>query len=344
VSGKLRPALFPRVFGPGGDGALDERAARTALEHVAAGMRAAGVEPPSPEQLADDFLHVACETMARAIKRISTQRGHDVTDHVLCCFGGAAGQHACLVADALGMTQVLLHPLAGVLSAYGMGLADVRALRERSLEAPLEDAEEAATAALLAELEAAALADRPDFVAQRAELEAAAARLRLERAAAVPNLVVGVARGREADREDLDTLRAGIAIPLFQRNQGAIAVARAEAEAERARLFGTELTVRREVAAAAARAEATARALGLLQHAVAGSLGENLDLVRKGLAAGKLRASEVLVMRQELVASHRDLIAAAADAWRAQIALALALGNATPPLPDPATPTLEAVR
>jgi len=195
-----------------------------------------------------------------------------------------------------------------------------------------------------AELEAAALAGRPDFVAQRAELEAAAARLRLERAAAVPNLVVGVARGREADREDLDTVRAGIAIPLFQRNQGAIAVARAEAEAERARLFGTELTVRREVAAAAARAEATARALGLLQHAVAGSLGENLDLVRKGLAAGKLRASEVLVMRQELVASHRDLIAAAADAWRAQIALALALGAATPPLPDPTTPTLEAVR
>ena len=159
VSGKLRPALFPRVLGPGGDGALDERAARTALEHVAADMRAAGVQPPSPEQLADDFLHVACETMARAIKRISTQRGHDVTDHVLCCFGGAAGQHACLVADALGMTQVLLHPLAGVLSAYGMGLADVRALRERSLEAPLEDAEEAATAALLAELEAAALED-----------------------------------------------------------------------------------------------------------------------------------------------------------------------------------------
>ena len=109
-----------------------------ALAAVAASMRAAGVEPPAPEQLADDFIRVACEAMARAIKRISTQRGHDVTGHVLCCFGGAAGQHACLVADALGMTQVLLHPLAGVLSAYGMGLADVRALRERSVEAPLE--------------------------------------------------------------------------------------------------------------------------------------------------------------------------------------------------------------
>ena len=140
LAGKLQPAFFPRVFGPDGDAPLDVEAARAALAAVAASMRAAGVEPPEPEQLADDFIRVACEAMARAIKRISTQRGHDVTGHVLCCFGGAAGQHACLVADALGMTQVLLHPLAGVLSAYGMGLADVRALRERSVEAPLEDA------------------------------------------------------------------------------------------------------------------------------------------------------------------------------------------------------------
>ena len=157
VTGKLRPAFFPRVFGVDGGGALDEEAAREALAAVAASMRAAGVEPPTPEQLADDFIRVACEAMARAIKRISTQRGHDVTDHVLCCFGGAAGQHACLVADALGMTQVLLNPLAGVLSAYGMGLADVRALRERSVEAPLEEASSPETAAALAELQAAAL-------------------------------------------------------------------------------------------------------------------------------------------------------------------------------------------
>ena len=141
MTGKLRPSFFPRVFGPDGAGALDEEAAREALAAVAASMRAAGVEPPAPEQLADDFIRVACEAMARAIKRISTQRGHDITGHVLCCFGGAAGQHACLVADALGMTQVLLHPLAGVLSAYGMGLADVRALRERSVEAPLDGGE-----------------------------------------------------------------------------------------------------------------------------------------------------------------------------------------------------------
>ena len=157
VTGKLRPSFFPRVFGPDGAGAIDPEAARQALAAVAASMRAAGVDPPAPEQLAADFVRVACEAMARAIKRISTQRGHDVTDHALCCFGGAAGQHACLVADALGMTQVLLHPLAGVLSAYGMGLADVRALRERSVEAPLDAVSGPATAAALAELEAAAV-------------------------------------------------------------------------------------------------------------------------------------------------------------------------------------------
>jgi 5-oxoprolinase (ATP-hydrolysing) len=137
--GKLQPSFFPSVFGPDGDAPVDAAAARRALAGVAAAMRAAGTEPPAPEQLADDFIRVACDTMARAIKRISTQRGHDISGAVLTCFGGAAGQHACLVADALGVTSVLLHPLAGVLSAYGMGLADVRALRERTVEAPLAD-------------------------------------------------------------------------------------------------------------------------------------------------------------------------------------------------------------
>jgi len=140
VVGKLQPSFFPRVFGADGAGSIDAEAARQALAAVAASLRATGLDPPAPEQLADDFIRVACDTMARAIKRISTQRGHDITRSTLCCFGGAAGQHACLVAHALGMDSVLLHPLAGVLSAYGMGLADVRALRERTVEAPLETA------------------------------------------------------------------------------------------------------------------------------------------------------------------------------------------------------------
>jgi len=163
IVGKLQPSYFPRVFGADGAGSIDAEAARQALAAVAASMRAAGLDPPAPEQLADDFIRVACDTMARAIKRISTQRGHDVTHATLCCFGGAAGQHACLVADSLGIDSVLLHPLAGVLSAYGMGLADVRALRERTVEAPLEacgapGAADELTAAL-AELEAAAAAE-----------------------------------------------------------------------------------------------------------------------------------------------------------------------------------------
>ncbi len=139
VLGKLQPAFFPPVFGATGDRGIDEEAARAALVGVAASMRASGLEPPTPERLADDFVRVACDTMARAIKRVSTQRGFDISGYALCCFGGAAGQHACLVADALGMSAVLLHPLAGVLSACGMGLADVRALRERSVELPLDD-------------------------------------------------------------------------------------------------------------------------------------------------------------------------------------------------------------
>lgn len=170
VVGKLQPWFFPRVFGADGAGSIDAEAAREALAAVAASMRAAGLDPPAPEQLADDFIRVACGTMARAIKRISTQRGHDITRATLCCFGGAAGQHACLVADALGMDSVLLHPLAGVLSAYGMGLADVRALRERTVEAPLEAAAGEAAGggapggangltAALEELEAAAVAE-----------------------------------------------------------------------------------------------------------------------------------------------------------------------------------------
>src|SRR5206468_9833474 len=94
----------------------------------------------TPEEIAEGYLKIAVENMAHAIKHISVERGYDVTEYTLCCFGGAGGQHACAVADALGMTRVFIHPLAGVLSAYGMGLADVRALRQQAIETPLTDA------------------------------------------------------------------------------------------------------------------------------------------------------------------------------------------------------------
>src|SRR5205085_11925445 len=98
--------------------------------------RATGVRR-SPEEIADGYIKIAVENMANAIKHISVQRGYDVTEYTLCCFGGARGQHACLVADALGMKRVFIHPFAGVLSAYGMGLADVRASRQRPVESVL---------------------------------------------------------------------------------------------------------------------------------------------------------------------------------------------------------------
>ncbi len=135
--GKLRPEFFPAVFGPDGDQPLDAAVVRGKFAELAAEIAAATGRTLTPEAVADGFLTIAVENMAHAIKHISVQRGHDVTRYALQCFGGAGGQHACLVADALGMTTVFIHPLAGVLSAYGMGLADLIAMRERAVEAAL---------------------------------------------------------------------------------------------------------------------------------------------------------------------------------------------------------------
>ncbi|MCL4836707.1 MAG: TolC family protein [Thermoanaerobaculia bacterium] len=224
-------------------------------------------------------------------------------------------------------------------AAARASLAEVVALPVSDLPAAagrLPDAWPAPAA--LAELERLALDQRSDLLALRAEVEAATARIRLERSLATPNLVIGLATGREADREDLDTVRAGFAVPLFQRNQGGIATARAEADVLSARLASAELAVRREVTAAWSRAEATSRALAVFLQTVAGTLEENLDLVQRGLAAGKLRGSEVLVFRRELIDSRRELIEAAADAWLAQIELELATGTTTvPPTSDPSS-------
>ncbi len=135
--GKIDPALFPRVFGPQGDLPLDASVVRERFAALAADVAARSGHRRTPEAIAEGFLQIAVDNMAHAIKHISVERGYDVTEYTLCCFGGAGGQHACAVADALGMTRVFIHPLAGVLSAYGMGLADVRALRQRAVEAPL---------------------------------------------------------------------------------------------------------------------------------------------------------------------------------------------------------------
>jgi 5-oxoprolinase (ATP-hydrolysing) len=140
ILGKIQPKYFPQLFGPDGNQPLDTESVKRAfltLAETIAEATSAEVQPP--EKVAEGFLRIAVENMANAIKKISVQRGYDVTEYTLNCFGGAGGQHACLVADALGMKTVFLHPFAGVLSAYGMGLADIRALREVHLEFPLNE-------------------------------------------------------------------------------------------------------------------------------------------------------------------------------------------------------------
>jgi 5-oxoprolinase (ATP-hydrolysing) len=138
--GKIQPDHFPHVFGRDGQQPLDGKVVRKKFSEMAAAIERATGDRRSPVEVADGFLKIAVENMANAIKQISVQRGHDVTEYVLNCFGGAGGQHACLVADALGMKRVFVHPFAGVLSAYGMGLADQRVMRERAVEATLSDA------------------------------------------------------------------------------------------------------------------------------------------------------------------------------------------------------------
>jgi 5-oxoprolinase (ATP-hydrolysing) len=131
--GKLRAATFPAIFGPGRDQPLDEAAVGEGFAALAAEIG----DGRTSEEVADGFIRIAVENMANAIKKISVQRGYDVTEYALNCFGSAGGQHACQIADTLGMETVLIHPLSGLLSAYGMGLAPIRASREQSVEAPL---------------------------------------------------------------------------------------------------------------------------------------------------------------------------------------------------------------
>jgi 5-oxoprolinase (ATP-hydrolysing) len=138
--GRVQPAHFPRVFGPAGDQPLDAAATGREFAALTGRIAAATGDGRGPAEVAAGFLEIAVQNMANAIKKISVQRGYDVTGYVLSTFGGAGGQHACAVADALGMTRVLIHPLAGALSAYGIGLADVIAMRETAVEAPLTPA------------------------------------------------------------------------------------------------------------------------------------------------------------------------------------------------------------
>jgi 5-oxoprolinase (ATP-hydrolysing) len=135
--GRVQADFFPKVFGPNGDEALDFHTVKRQFEALAQRIQEESGDTRTPEQVAEGFLTIAVDNMANAIREISVRRGYDVTRYTLCAFGGAGGQHVCRIADALGMTSVFLHPFSGVLSAYGMGLADLRVVREQSVETKL---------------------------------------------------------------------------------------------------------------------------------------------------------------------------------------------------------------
>jgi len=138
--GKIQPRHFPAIFGPHGDSPLNAILVQKKFAALADAIAAATGEERDPREVAEGFLRIAVANMANAIKQVSVQKGHDPAAFVLACFGGAGGQHACLVADELGMDKVFIHPFAGVLSAYGMGLADQTVMREQAVEIPLTEA------------------------------------------------------------------------------------------------------------------------------------------------------------------------------------------------------------
>jgi len=218
--GRIDPAFFPAVFGPGGDEPLDPAAAAKRLEEVAAALP----EPRSLEDIAEGFLAIAVDNMAAAIRKISVARGHDVTTYALACFGGAGGQHACRVADALGMETVLVHPLAGMLSAYGIGLAPVKAIREVSLMRPLGES----FAAELAALEAQA---QDDLLAQGIAADAIrlapSARLRFAGSDSLLAIPCGAAAQMDAAFRQLHRQRFG-----YSDAEGAIIVEALSVEAQ----------------------------------------------------------------------------------------------------------------
>jgi len=208
--GKLQPDFFPHIFGPGQDETLDRQAVARAFKALA---RKLG-DGRDPEEIADGFIRIAVQNMANAIKTISVQRGYDVSNYVMNSFGGAGGQHACLVADALGIKSVLLHPLSGILSAYGMGLASLRASRTQAVLARFDDAGLIALVEIRAPLEGQV---RDELVRQGIEAQAvkvtAHAHLRYEGTDSALQIPVDSLRGMRALFEIAHQQRFGFISP-----------------------------------------------------------------------------------------------------------------------------------
>ncbi|WP_207792132.1 hydantoinase B/oxoprolinase family protein [Siccirubricoccus phaeus] len=193
--GKIQPKHFPAVFGPNGNEPLDAGVVREKFAALAQEIEQATGTKQDPRAVAEGFLRVAVANMANAIKQVSIQKGHDVTRTALQCFGGAGGQHACLVADQLGMETVFIHPFAGVLSAYGMGLADQTVIREGAVEQPLAPD---AMAGLAAQLDTLAAEGRAELLKQGAPAERIAAARRLHLRYAGTDSFLPVAFGEHA--------------------------------------------------------------------------------------------------------------------------------------------------
>jgi 5-oxoprolinase (ATP-hydrolysing) len=228
--GKIQPGHFPRVFGPRGDAPIDVETVRDRFGELQKSI----ADGRSAEQVAEGFVQIAVGNMANAIKHISVQRGHDVTRYTLCCFGAAAGQHACLVADALAMTRIFIHPHAGVLSAYGMGLADQVAMRSRAVEARLGGCDLDAVAESLA-LEARNELLAQGIPAERIEVERRA-HLKYDGTDTALVVPLGLAAAMERDFEAAYRKQFSFLMPgrsLVAEAVSVEAIARGERHAER---------------------------------------------------------------------------------------------------------------
>jgi 5-oxoprolinase (ATP-hydrolysing) len=212
--GRIQPTFFPYLFGPNGDESLDALRVQEAFTELAATVHADSGRAYRPEELAEDFIRIAVDNMANAIKHISVERGYDVSGYALCVFGGAGGQHACRVADALGIGTIFAHPLAGVLSAYGMGLAERRLMRERSIELPFDAGGHASMTMGAATLEATAFAEIEVQGAKRASCTSLRrAQLRYVGTDSTLTVDCGPLEAMRADFEGRYRARYGYAIP-----------------------------------------------------------------------------------------------------------------------------------
>ena len=280
VLGKIRPDFFPAVFGPGGNEPIDAGAAEALCAGIAAraGMTARGV--------AEGFVRIAVDNMAAAIKQISIARGHDVTRYALICFGGAGGQHACLVADALGIEKVMIHPLAGVLSAYGMGLADMVELRQRSVGG---EALDDVFAELAAEAEAALRAQGVEEIAVTRR-----AALRYEGSDSALEVTAADFAAMRAEFEAAHKARFGFTAP-----ETAVVVETAVVEAVGASSSDGDPFVSSEVETPI-RAEPRTESLGSARQGPSTSLGANGEgppaITRATLSPGDVVAGPALIV------------------------------------------------